>query len=297
MANSLDLQVEISPISGTKETRPVTALLDCSTSGLFIDTDYVKQHNLPTHRLSRPIPVNNVDGTPNEAGPIEEIVERILKYRNHSEIAQFVVTRLGKQQMLLGFPWLKEHNLEVDWELGEVTMSCCPAKFCTCKDKVRAESKIRRAETRCIRTCRTGPFPAPEVDWNGIPDLIPDDEDDEEETKGKFMLEEGDRVFYTQLLPEPTVIRTSSNFSQCLAEAHRKNSSPKESIIPSQYADFAEVFSEKAFEALPKPKEWDHAVELLPDAKMSNCKVYPLSLNKQTQLDEFITENLALGRI
>ena len=142
-----------------------------------------------------------------------------------------------------------------------------------------------------------GSFPAPEFNWDGIPDLVPDDEDDEEETESEFMLEEGDRVFYTQLLPEPAEIHASSNFSQRLAEAHCRNSDPKESAIPSQYADFAEVFSEKAFEALPQPKEWDHAVELVLYAKLSNCKVYPLSLDEQAQLDVFLTENLASGRI
>ncbi|KAF8233514.1 hypothetical protein L208DRAFT_1266471, partial [Tricholoma matsutake] len=45
-----------------------TMLLDSSATGLFIDADYVKQQKLTTHRLSHLIPMNNVDGTPNEAG-------------------------------------------------------------------------------------------------------------------------------------------------------------------------------------------------------------------------------------
>jgi hypothetical protein len=57
--------------------------------------DYVKKQKLNTRRLSRPIPVNNVDGTPNEAGPIEKIVDVILCYENHTERTKFAVTRLG----------------------------------------------------------------------------------------------------------------------------------------------------------------------------------------------------------
>jgi hypothetical protein len=47
----------------------------------------------------------------------------ILRYQDHSEQAIFAVTKLGNQEMLLGLPWLKAHNPEVDWVTGEVKMN------------------------------------------------------------------------------------------------------------------------------------------------------------------------------
>ncbi|KAF9542355.1 hypothetical protein CPC08DRAFT_619672, partial [Agrocybe pediades] len=44
------------------------ALVDTGASGDFIDEDFVIRSNLPTRPLSSPIPVFNVDGSPNEAG-------------------------------------------------------------------------------------------------------------------------------------------------------------------------------------------------------------------------------------
>ena len=41
--------------------------------------------------------------------------------------------------------------------------------------------------------------------------------------------------------------------------------------------EFEDVFSKKSFDALPEQKVWDHAIELEPGSKPSNCKVYPLS--------------------
>ena len=38
-------------------------------------------------------------------------------------------------------------------------------------------------------------------------------------------------------------------------------------------------------------------IELIPDAKPSNCKVYPVTPNEQAQLDEFLHENLTSSRI
>ena len=32
---------------------------------------------------------------------------------------QLLVTELGQQRIILGFPWLKEHNLDINWQTGE----------------------------------------------------------------------------------------------------------------------------------------------------------------------------------
>jgi hypothetical protein len=48
---------------------------------------------------------------------------------------------------------------------------------------------------------------------------------------------------------------------------------------------------------LPARKPWDPAIELILDAQNKSCKVYPLSISEQEQLDKFLEENLTLGRI
>jgi hypothetical protein len=113
-ANSLDIKVEIIAMD-TQETKSVNALIDCGATGLFIDRDYVHQNQLTARTLSHVIPVYNVDGTPNEAGSIREVVDVILRYQDHSERAHFAVTGLGKQNMILGYLWIREHNPEIDW--------------------------------------------------------------------------------------------------------------------------------------------------------------------------------------
>ena len=58
-----------------------------------------------------------------------------------------------------------------------------------------------------------------------------------------------------------------------------------------------QVFSEEGFAKLPNRKPWDHAIELVPGAQPKGCKVYPLSVTEQSELDRFLTENLETGRI
>ena len=62
--------------------------------------------------------------------------------------------------------------------------------------------------------------------------------------------------------------------------------------------DYNDVFEKKEFDELPPSRPWDHAIELLPGTKKElNCKVYPLSLDEQKQLQIFLEENLCTGRI
>jgi hypothetical protein len=70
--------------------------------------------------------VYNVDGTLNKVGSIHEVVDLVLNYKGHTEQTQFVITSLGRQKMILEFSWLRGHNPEVNWVLGEVKMSHCP---------------------------------------------------------------------------------------------------------------------------------------------------------------------------
>ena len=104
-ANSLDIKVEI-VTTDTQEIMSIKALIDSGATGLFIDQGYVNRSRLTTRTLSKPIPVFNVDGTPNEAGSIREVVDVVLRYQDHSERVQFAVTGLGKQDVILGYTWL-----------------------------------------------------------------------------------------------------------------------------------------------------------------------------------------------
>ncbi|KAF8232008.1 hypothetical protein L208DRAFT_1466698 [Tricholoma matsutake] len=103
--HSLNLAIELQ-MTDTGQILGVSALLDSGATSLFIDAHLAQQHCLNTRSLLRPIPVYNVDGSPNKAGAIREVVDLVLCYKDHSECALFAVTELGKQKVILGYPWL-----------------------------------------------------------------------------------------------------------------------------------------------------------------------------------------------
>jgi len=68
--------------------------------------------------------------------------------------------------------------------------------------------------------------------------------------------------------------------------------------IPEEYQDFNDrVFNKAVFEKLPDRSKWDHAIELIPNATLKDCKIYPLNVKEQEELNKFLEEHLKSGRI
>jgi hypothetical protein len=274
------------------------ALLDCGASGLFMGKDYIACEGLNMKKLSEPI----------EVGTITEIADIILCYKGHSERAIFTVTQTGKDNVILGLPWLKQHNPEVDWRTEEVKMSWCPTRCQTCHNEIKKEKMEKKKHQERIAHCQAGPMLHPHVTvedveeedkddfmTNDLPELQEDDEDEEDEGEE----EEGDKVYTVNLEHKPEHIRASRNISQRLTEAALKNSQRKDfcDTVPNYLCDFEDVFAEESFNVLPTHKIWDHAIKLTKDANVSNCKVYLMSRDKQAKLDAYIDKHLLTGRI
>ncbi|KAG5725697.1 hypothetical protein E4T56_gene7297 [Termitomyces sp. T112] len=283
--STLKLQVEIET-TDTQQTQSVVALLDSGATGLFLNTDYVQQHHLTTHPLSHPITVYNVNGMLNEAGSIHFVMDLVLCYQDHSEQAAFAVTSLGKQDMILGFTWLCEHNPGIDWS----------------KEEAHKEQRAITCEHAAVCACDAGHLPYADLDLlSPLPLAQPSTRMSEVLESPDETIEVGDRIYATTLCPPPTVaeIQASQTTFQHLAEAFAANSQPKlsHSTIPNHLYDFEDVSSKASFDSLPEHKQWDHAIELIPDAEPSSCKVYPLTLCEQDELDAFLQENLSSGQI
>src|ERR1700761_994755 len=122
---STHIQVNIKALD-TGSQHELIALLDSGATGLFLSTAFVELNNLNTRKLSRAIPVYNVDGSLNQGGSITQEVDVIMTYQEHSEKATFAVCDLGDKDAVIGHTWLFNHNPEIDWKSGKLQFTRCP---------------------------------------------------------------------------------------------------------------------------------------------------------------------------
>jgi hypothetical protein len=112
--NSISVPINI---GSSKQT--VKTLIDSSTKGLFIDQNYAK--NFDINFLDKPVKAYNVDGMENKRGTINTYVNLKFTLGEQKFKERFYVTGLGKQRIILGFPWLHKYNPIIDCKKGEIT--------------------------------------------------------------------------------------------------------------------------------------------------------------------------------
>ena len=96
------------------------ALLDTGAGGIFINQNFVRTQGLETRKLPQSLEAYNIDGTKNKKGTIMDYMDLKLRIGNKITLSQFMVAGLGKQKIILGFPWFKENNPEIDWMNGHI---------------------------------------------------------------------------------------------------------------------------------------------------------------------------------
>ena len=96
-------------------------MIDSGAEGVFLDEEFVRENSIPCRDLPNPIKVTNVDGSENISGYIIKTAVVVLKAANgkHTELLRCFVTKLGGDSLILGLPWLRKHNPDIDWDGGE----------------------------------------------------------------------------------------------------------------------------------------------------------------------------------
>jgi len=127
------------------------ALIDSGATENFIDYRTVAKLRLGITKLPQQQKIFNVDGTENKAGLIKHCVHLYIKYGNQQKQSKFFVTNLGKEQAILGYPWLEEFNPEINWRDGKLNRTRVKLKTPTAVTKEQLKNHIRQMEVKEIR--------------------------------------------------------------------------------------------------------------------------------------------------
>jgi hypothetical protein len=203
--NSISVPINICLSKQTIET-----LIDSGTGGMFIDQTFTK--NFEINYLNEPVKAYNIDRMKNKWGMISSVVNLKFKLGDQKFNEQFYVTGLGKQKIILGFPWLHKYNPIIDWKKREITW------------------KLFQIDWRCLY--KKGQRIRKE--WQPKIEEVAD----EEETKSRMTspLEEDKMEVYIKLL-EANVWIHKTNIATELAieENSKKIKKTDKELVPEEY--------------------------------------------------------------
>ena len=84
----------------------VPSLVDSGATDNFIHPKTVRQLRLKTIPLERPKKLFNVDDTQNKSGKVTHYVELEVTTHQRCQPMSFLVSDIGKEDIILGYPWL-----------------------------------------------------------------------------------------------------------------------------------------------------------------------------------------------
>ena len=97
----------------------INALIDSGASKNFLSPDLIEHFAIPTHQISKPKIVRNVDGIKNNIGNVTHATTLRIHYQGKNTEHIFYVIDLGDDHMLLGMPFLKAANPHINWMHSE----------------------------------------------------------------------------------------------------------------------------------------------------------------------------------
>jgi RNase H-like domain found in reverse transcriptase/Reverse transcriptase (RNA-dependent DNA polymerase) len=267
LRDSISVPINIGSCKQTVET-----LIDSSTGGLFIDQNYAK--NFDINYLDEPVKAYNMDKTKNKQGMINAYVNLEFSLGEQKFKEWFYVTGLGKQRIILGFPWLHKYNSIIDWKKGEITF------------------KPFRIDWRCLMEKEKWIW---QEQQPKIEEVV-----DNKETKNRttIPLKENKMGIYIELLETDVWIhKTNIAMELAIEENSKKTDKTDEQLVPAEYHEYLDIFSEEKVYCFLKLRPWDHKIKMKEGFEPKSFKNYNLTPAEQIELDKFLKENLKKGYI
>ena len=247
--------------------------VDSGAGGKFIDQNFVRAKQLETEPLINPIKVYNVDGTPNKRGTIRRYIDLNIEVHGQVRKERLLVTGLGKQKIILGFPWLKQTNPIIDWEKG--TLEWRQPKRKQPKKEKSAITTVMVEEEDREEYLNSTQNPLNDDELAVLISSITGDADND--------------IWINSKSTTATRIQAEINM--------QKQILPLEEQIPKEFHEFLDVFSEEKAARFPESRPWDHKIELKDTFVPKSFKTYNLTPQEQVELDKFLKENLEKGYI
>jgi hypothetical protein len=104
----------------------VKALVDSGATDNFMHPNFARRMKIGQQELDKPKNIYNIDDTTNKAGQITHYLNLAVTTGGKTKEMRFLITNIGREDVLLGYPWLSTYEPCFSWKHGTIDESNLP---------------------------------------------------------------------------------------------------------------------------------------------------------------------------
>jgi transposase InsO family protein len=277
-------------------------MVDSGATGNYMHPRFKDQLKILGIKKAQPEPILGLNGEnlgthllTNESGPVTMIV------MGHIEQINFDIVPLGRYDVVLGIPWLRNHNPRINWKTGSLQFTNCncprqdraQGKAGTLRrtrqkgknefdaKRLRGKPNMQKKETTTTTTVLAAVAPLQRqllVDQMG---WAPKDDDE----------------YVTTLLPEEVPESSTDEGHRSEGSRELAATSTDQISLPEEHEQYRELFKQSAQCTLPAHGKHDHHIPIQEGKTIACKKLYQMSEKESAALKTYIDEQLSLGKI
>jgi len=98
-------------------------MIDSGATEDFLDREVCNKDGIKMIKVKNPREIYLPDGKPSSMGPVTHMMKVSIDISSHRELATCQVANLQNHEVILGMPWLREHNPTIDWNDKRITFN------------------------------------------------------------------------------------------------------------------------------------------------------------------------------
>jgi hypothetical protein len=128
------------------------ALVDSGATDNFMHPAFAKRMGLGLQELPTPKKIFNIDNTSNKSGMITHFLDLNVQTNGINKEMRFLVTDIGHEEILLGYPWLATFEPKFQWKSAVTDLQGPPSER-TQSDKIRDLKSLAKQYARDQGSC------------------------------------------------------------------------------------------------------------------------------------------------
>src|SRR5258708_25813429 len=118
------------------------ALVDSGATDNFMHPQFAARMGIGTKELPNPRKIWNIDGTLNKGGYLTHYVDLDVQTKGIHKEMRFLLTDLGREDLILGYPWLATFEPKVMWKTATIDTTVLPIVIQTVNPRIKRITPI-----------------------------------------------------------------------------------------------------------------------------------------------------------